>query len=577
MVVATGAPPNEGQTTLFDGVSYALATQLLQRAYQVQRCVRKFVEHDHWQNGDGWVGPRPAPSDDGYAQVMEEIRRAFVSYNAVGEILERHMTCVIGQQPTWDYTVRRPLNKNTGGEELTDAEQQLVDEIGAAIQTWWTDRRVHQVLQEFTKDMLWAKRSTLRLFIPQGYVSTTVDEATGESYLTASADTIEDALAMLFVEHPCPEDSTVFVDPATQRWLGITRYATVNSMFTTVGMPVMELSFLDEDGMTVVKRMDTQRGEGYPFDLGGRLTMWESRRVSPLITQQVIEAQRALNLALSMLPRNVVTGGFLERVLLNAQLPGEWILNDKGERVGFKPAAYKTGAGTTNFVQGTEYKDESGNTKLSTPDIRWRPPSDTAPTQAAADYHYTTILREGKQGHVLAAAQAGDSGWSKEQARADFKTSLELTAPEVDSAGRWLLETVVAWAEQIMGVPGYYTETLKSQFQCRVTTGPLSVDERQQASAEVDKNLISIETAMEQLGIDDVAAEMARIASQPNAKQNLITWQATTLDLLIAAGFPLDVAAETVGMDKAIVQKLTTYMAENPPQPETQPGAEVPA
>lgn len=572
-LVVTGAPPDEGQQTLFDNVGYALALQLLMRAQHVDRCVRRYIECDHWQGGDGWIGPKPMGTDEGSSVVMAELERAFISYNAINEILERHVTSVIGDAPNWDFTVRRPLK---GDGKLTPAEEGQIDEVGAALSTWWKDRKVHQKLQLFTRDLLWASRSTLRLYIPQGYLVTEIDASTGEQYMLAKAATFEDALEMIFLDHPAPEDSTVFIDPATQRWLGITAYQVFNSQWVTSGPKIIEMTYLDENDQTVIRRTSPNDSATVVFDLGGRLTMWESTRVSPLITRPVVEAQRALNLALSMLPRNVVTGGFLERVLLNAQLPGTWILNDKGERVGFKPSSYKTGAGTTNFVQGTEFIDVDGNTRLMTPDIKWRPPSDTAPTQSAADFHYVQILREGKQVHILANAQAGDSGWSKEQARTDFGTSLGLTSPEVESAGAWLLETVVAFAELLSNSPGLYTKELKAQFSCQLNLGPLSPEDRAQNVAEVNANLLSIETAMERNGIEDVAAEQAKIASQPNAQQSLLTWQATTLDNLVAAGFPIEIAAAAIDMDPKIVAQLKEYQAENPPPPPVDPNAPPP-
>jgi hypothetical protein len=83
------------------------------------------VEGDHWQGGEGWVGPAPKQGDEGYAEVMKLIERAFVSRNAVLEVLERHELAVVGTEPSWGFTVRRPLEED---EERKPEEQALIDE-----------------------------------------------------------------------------------------------------------------------------------------------------------------------------------------------------------------------------------------------------------------------------------------------------------------------------------------------------------------------------------------------------------------------------------------------------------------
>lgn len=555
---STAIVPYRGPTSVadvgnrdFSNVGYVVATQMLGLATQPVRRAREFVEGDHWQRGEGWVGPAPKQGDEGYADVMRLIEKAFVSRNAVLEVLERHELAVVGTEPSWGFTVRRPLKED---EELKPEEQALIDEVEAFMVEWWDKRKCHKLFQDYVLDLGWGTRSALRVYVPAGVLQE-IDEG-GEKYLIAHAASVEDALEMIYPDHPDPEDATVYVDPLTQRWLGITRYKQMVN-WQPVGVFIYELTYVDDDGNTIVTRTDQTGSTAYPFQLGGRLILWESSR-QPLVSAQLLSAQKSLNLALSMLPRNVVTGGFLERVLLNAQMPGTWQLDKEGNKVGFIPATYKTGPGTTNFVSGQQYTDEEGKTHLANADIKWRPISEVKPVIEAAAAAYEVILGEAKQIHILISGEAAPSGYSREQARADHAASLGKTQSEVQPAGQWFLMTVLSLAEQIAGTPGYYTNKLKATFECRVNTGPISVEERAQNSAEVEAGTLSEESAMERNGVLDVDAEKQRINSTPEKQLALMEKQSTVGGQLVLMGYSTELASEMVGIEKKFITKYKT-------------------
>lgn len=537
----------------FSEVNYVVATQMLGMATQPVKGARDFVEGDHWQGGAGWVGPAPKQGEDGWSEVMELIKKAFVSRNATLEVLERHSLGVVGIEPSWGFTVRRPLEED---EKLSPEEQSLIDEAEALMTEWWDERKCHKLFQDFTLDLGWGTRSALRVYVPAG-VLTEVEE-NGETYLLATADGIDKALDMIYPDHPAPEDATVYVDPMTQRWLGITRYKQMVN-WQPVGLYIYELTYIDDNGMTVITRTDQGASIAYPFDLGERLTLWESTRQA-LVSEQLLSAQKALNLALSMLPRNVVTGGFLERVILGGTMPGKWELDADGNKIGFTAFPYKTGAGTTNFISGQQYVDQDGKMQITTPDIKWRPASEVKPVVEAAAAAYEAILSEAHQIHILIAGESAPSGYSREQARADHAADLGKSQSEVQPAGQWFLETALALAEVIAGKPGYYTGSLKAIFQCRINTGPISVEERTQNVAEAEAGVLSEETAMERNGILDVDAEKQRINSTPEAKLKLLETQTTVGGQLVLMGFSTELASEMVGIEK---KYITKYIEEN--------------
>lgn len=517
---------------------------------------RLFVEGDHWQQGAGWIGPLPMADEDGFAQVVSEIQRGFTSRNVVAEIVERHVSAVLGREPAWTFTPRRALKED---EEPSKEEQPLIDEAEAKLTEWWDERDLNGWLQRAATTLLWAARAPFRLYVPKGLlVEERVADGNGSEAVrqVVRASTIDEALGVIFPDHPAVEKATVATNDDTKREVGVFLYEREN-------LERAELSYLEDAELaggraagaarrTVIRSIGQGDSSDVAHDLGGRLTMMEIRR--PLfITTQVQQGQRALNLALSMIPRNVVTGGFLERVIMNAQMPGEWedVTDENGQPTGekrFKPDPYHTGAGTTNFLAGVEYTDQDGKTHLATPNVQWREPVDVSSSEKAKRAHYQDILEEADQAHVLITGDATASGVSREQARSDFLWSLMLTVPRVNALGRWLLETALAMAETFIGKPGQYTKTLRATFLCRVDAGPLSADERRMIVEAGDKGYIARETVMSMLGVEDVDAEQAKVMAQTGSMLDLTIKQAEALEKWNLAGLPFEVAAELVGL-----------------------------
>ncbi|MGI8765688.1 MAG: hypothetical protein ACR2KM_04120, partial [Gemmatimonadaceae bacterium] len=514
------------------------------------RVNRAFLYGDHWQGGYGWIGPMPQGNDPGFAETVREIRRAFTSRNAIGEVVSRHMSGVVGREPRWGLSLKRALKQD---EAPSDAEQALIDEAEALLTTWWDRRKVHQWLQRFVTTLAYAGPSALRLYVPDGLLDDKVDATTKAVTRAVTASSVEEGLSKLWLDHPLPEQCTVAVDEDTQQIAGVLLYET-GKKTTGQGSPERraEITYADGD-QTVVRILDGANSTEYRLDFGGHLTIFEARR-SPIITPQVQESQRALNLALSMLPRNVVTGGFLERVLLNAQMPGEWVTDQTTGQKRFYPEPYYTGAGTTNFVQGVQY-DQDGKTVLANPSVHYRDPVPVTASIEAKRSHYEDILEETKQAHVLMNQDARASGKSREQARADFESDLTRTKTFSEAAGRWIITTALAMAEAFAGTPGLYTNQLRATFACQIDTGPLTAQERTANDASVGKTL-SRETAMERNGIVDVDAELQRMNAEPSAQIALVTAQATAIKTLTDAGAGLVAAAVVADLSEEDVVEL---------------------
>jgi hypothetical protein len=237
---------------------------------------------------------------------------------------------------------------------------------------------------------------------------------------------------------------------------------------------------------------------------------------------------------------------------------------------------HTTGAGVTTYLKGLKYEDVgAGTTNYTTPSVTFREPTPVSPTVEAADACYRSILREAKQEHVLLSQAVRQSGLSREQARADFEMTLRPTAAELNSCGRWLLETALAMAEEFAGTPGRFTSELRATFECQIDTGPITATERTSIDGSVAAGTLSVETAMGLEGVADPAAELARINSQPGADLALAERQLTAIGAAATAGLDIEGAALAVGMDASVAKKLVPQFDPNAPQnvdPNAPPG-----
>jgi hypothetical protein len=498
-----------------------------------------FITGDHFQNGAGWIGPMPALTEPGYPEAILLIRRGFVSKNVIAEVSERHASGVVGRELAWGFEF-----PGKDADELSDAEKDELSEVEGWMTSWMDDRGLAEMFQQAVITLLWGGRAALRLYIPVGFAK---QNENGE--FIVSAPDLPRALEQIWVEHSPLQRSMVYEDPDTKRQLTIYLYKRDNRDH-------VELSYLDENrDKTIIRTISRAGDTQYDLSMGRRLVMYEMKRPL-LITEQVQQAQRAINLAISTIPRTVVTAGFLERVFLNAQMPGSWVDKDTGEVVDpsksdnaiFKPARYPTGPNTTNFVQGLQYDDEQGRSILSTPNVQWREPIPATSSIEAKNSHYNDILDEVDQAHVLMAADATASGKSRIDARIDYVASLMLTKPQVEAAGRWLFSTLLSLAEAVMGEPGKYSNRMRPVVRARLDAGSLTSEEQKQLVERVEKGLLPKEWAMEMLGVDDVDAAARLINEDPGSKLDASAKQAATFNAWVMAGMDHNTAALLTGL-----------------------------
>lgn len=283
---------------------------------------------------------------------------------------------------------------------------------------------------------------------------------------------------------------------------------------------VAELSWV-EKGQTFLKVFSDDQGlvtEPLVCDLGGRLWMYELQR-KPLITESVRAIQRSINLDNTMMMRNVNLAGSRERYFLNVARPTETVRErDETQESGYREVqrplpGLPVGAGANVFLDGVLIKDKDNNNKVidrADPNISVTEPVAVTTFSETHDHLYAALLSQCQQAHYLMSKDATSSGRSREQARAEFESSLKLSKEVVDDAGRWMLETALRLAAHLCGKSAAYA-SLRCDFNSIIETGPISPEERTANRDDVKAGLLSSETHMSRAGVEDVDAEKARI------------------------------------------------------------------
>jgi hypothetical protein len=488
-----------------------------ERIIETYAAARAFADGDHYQGGAGWIGAHLTGSDAAAVAAFQAIIAThFVSSNVVGEGVSRHRAAVVGREPAWRYTPTRALAED---EEPAGAEQALIDEAEALMTAWWNRVDAAGRTGEATDAALLGRRGCLRLYVPAGAL-------TEDGALDVPPGDLAAALTRLQLEALPPDRATVARDARTGQDVAVVLVPEVAGIFEEQpqGEGDIEVVRLVEmpDGLWTEIVTLTKAGEaaGDPLPLGGRLTVAQVER-APLITPQVMQLQKALNHSLTMMERNQDQAGSVERWITGSMHPAlEYNADTRAwEDSG---AALAIGPSTTNFLGGIPIYGDPNNpdaiTGYTTPAVsRIDPvsPETFTATQAAL---YARMLGEMDQIHALISGDATASGESRIQARAQFLASLRPTAAAVEGALRAILDAALAWAAAAVGQGGRFA-LIRADVTCQIDAGPLTSDERRLILEQQAAGLLSEETAMGLLGVDDVDSERAKINTERDARQ----------------------------------------------------------
>ena len=483
---------------------------------------KKYFDGDHWQNGAGWVGPRPDPTvlaaqTSNSATVISSfntrIRKQFVSKNVISEVVVRHVNGTLSRPADIQFL----LNEEEEAEDNATANTEEAKEINLLeeyFREWMENRGIIDVLREGLELALLGERAVFRIYIPAGLAD--------DNGILSTPEEFDQALEYISIEALPPDQATVYRDPDTLQEFGIYAYKDTNDD----DKEKVEITYVNEaDGLTYVKVVSEEgEDEGEGYSMGGRIMMFEISRKA-LITEQIRQNQDLLNKNLTMWSANLDWSGFSERMILNGMPPGKWKHDATTNQMKFEEGGEMvTGPSRTNYVMGQPIFNSEGKvTGFTNPDVRFREPIDVQTFDRTLAACYTNILEEAKQAHILLNSEAAPSGVSRSESRQDYQDDLKDSKRIIDQAGKWMLESIYLIVKDLLGEGvDKENEKYRGSFSATLQVGTLSAEEQQAIITQVDNKLLSPESAMRRLGIDDVEAELSRIDSVSEQIRELV-------------------------------------------------------
>jgi hypothetical protein len=455
-------------------------------------------------------------------EVLRTIERNFVSQNVIAEITDRHIAALLGRDPSWTVTHGK-IAMPTEGENL-NAEQraaaELIAEADAVLTAWWNYHNATELMSEAAVTGLLERVAVLRALIPNAVL---------EDNGTLDAETPQDAVRFIYIEEVDANAGGIYRHPETFQRCAVLGLGKA----TLTGYEEAEVVFFDEDDTILMhtdkfdatlEQLMTPDADDVDLvylNLGHVLTMYELR-INPLISPQIRQCQMQLNKTLSMMAHNTDVAGFMQQIMLNAQMPGHYEKDPVTGKDKFVVDRVRAGAGVVQFFVGVESDDAAGNTSYASPQAIFRQPVPVGTFTETNEAWSRAMLREARQLHALTTGDAPMSAASRIQALADFLVSVLPTKVRLDSLGRWIARTVLGMCAEIAGDPGRYAD-LDIEFNTIVDLGPLTPEEMQAILALVSADMLSREEGMTRLRVADPAGQWKKILAEKQERATIST------------------------------------------------------
>ncbi len=531
-----------------------------------------FVEkHDHLQDGENWVGPR-GDAVHWATKGKKDLDRQFVAVDAINEVLDRIGNALLQREADVDFSAVEPVevdsdDKAEAAAQETAREAQLQRGAGVRelVASWWDRVKLWQKGRKVVKRSRAYGHGYFRLWLPAGQLKKNDDG----TYSPPAGLDIAAALDLIQLSTPDPETCMVGVDPETQKPYAVFLYRRDERNRAEIWSVEGEKTILRDVGEGESEATEVE------YELGGRLPIIKLE-AELLITDPVRRQQNRINFFETILNRLGETAAFPERYLKNAQPHGVWLptspedgpplqVQQHGGRTFYlHPTPRILGSSTTTDLIGLPTEEREGarvKQSFMTPGVEIKEPTDPEYAIKAARHAKHTLLHNCKQGHIALESRGEASGLAYEQARADFLADLDNTRGPVEGALRDLFECLVAFAAFVSQAGNEWTNLLE-EYRCvvnlHVKTGPITPEARQENTNQVDKGLLSRESAMAANGVEDVEAELRRIEAEPENQLSIIRKRAEIIRELKAAepSLPLVQAAIAAGWTEEEAKKL---------------------
>ncbi len=458
-----------------------------------------------------------------YRDMQNALYKSFNFRNVTLEGVEFLADGVGADEADWSL-----VSKLDSGDEtipLPEAEQALLDEAEQLLTGWWDHRDVPTTIQTLLQTAIAHGHAPLRPRIPEHY-----KDAAGQ--LRVITDPLK-SLKPLHLVLPDVAYSGIYTDPESLERIGVTQvlYRSVNEWKTE-----WEVTHVDADGKTILKSL-SMGGEQIadvrasdPMDLGGRLWLFELRFPRGAVTRDVLSNQDALNVALTLLSRNTHFAGFAQIYGIGIDPPttgGESsILSDGTVRPGQSEQTVQAGPGTQMFFQpsvSTKVTRTTGANGIPVETIEETPyagasynkidPADPRAIEVAIQTAEMNIYSALRQRFVMMDDKATASGRSREVATGSFLRATARYATATEHLIRELLEFALELSAMIQGKPGKYRSLRASVALSQKVFDPSPLQVASDLALQ-QAGIISRQTLQGRIGVNDPAAEDARIAEE---------------------------------------------------------------
>jgi hypothetical protein len=419
-----------------------------------------------------WNGPKPPVSHPRYAEIMLRLKEVFHSYNIIAEVAGNYLNALLGKQPNWYLSANsKPLPDNNQAEETLQEWLKFNNQLSIS--------NGYRPLLEAVSQMLICDEGFgqgvgfLRIYTPKR--------------LAQNAD------PMKRIVFHCPMPGTISLECDDDGFVAKASYSTQNGL--------EEYELLDSGRTKITDKEGTRE-----IDLDGNLPLLILRG-NCLITKSLKETQNSINKTLTLKDQNLEYAGFLERVITNGQLPGNWVKDTsfpEGERFVPDGSAMQFGANSIAWIQGIPIGDPKNPAGYTTPQMQYRDPVSISTFADSFALDRTCAYMEAGLGHLLSAGDGSLAGISRSIIKQDYESRLSNYAQTIQAAYESLLKIAASlinpqWRE--------YTPVVS----INLATGDPTPEELNTNIQEYSAGLISRTTAMSRAGIEDPDAEQELI------------------------------------------------------------------
>lgn len=535
--------------------------------YKVNRAMVE--EHDLWQDGDMWRGPRG--TDAAWAAGLQAaIEKQFIPGGAVLEALSNFARGLFGKEANVQAVPARPLAE--GSEEEKRANEEAT-ELVEMLSVWWDRVGLWKMLRHAGARSRWAGWGSLRLWIPEGKLEAVQsEEGSPPVRELPTFQSLEEALSAIDLSAPEPDHAIVISHPETQQQAALFHFVDGESPGDREKSRV-ELWF--QDGEETRLRILPQTGDPEelgPYAWGGALPVTEMDG-ELMITEIVRRQESGLGFAETNVVKTGETAGFRERYTTNAEPNGVWLqtppsgvpnprsMRDESNALWYLHTIPRSlGPAVSTDLIGIKMKATGpGEAEVrATPGVVIADPVDPEFAIKGAEYRRKRVLELCGQGHLAMHGTGKASGFAYEQARATFRGDLEWHKSPAERAILLLFQALIRMAESMTAEAPRWLERFRLIVTLSVDPGPVSPEFREQIMTEVEKGLRSRASAMGLLGIEDVGGELEAIEQDPEAQLGLLRKRVEVMTLLMGAspGLSLVQAAVAAGWDEADARKL---------------------